>query len=791
MSSEQIHEPTAIENAIFRHRLLILVLSVIATLFLGYRATFIQPDTRLDRLVPNGHEFVQNAREFFAGAVDDGVSTLRVAVSTSEGDIFDYDYLVTLQKISDELSLVDGVDTGSLRSLWASGMLWFAITPEGFSSGPVIDNGTFADTPEELAKVRNNALTAGIVGSYIANDFTASMIDFQVLPFSTKTKEPLNFLQFSADIEEIRSKYESDTISIHVIGDVKKLGDLVDGFTQIAMFFALALVITAALLFNYARCWKATLVPLTCSVVAVIWQIGTLNLMGYDLGVFSVLVPFLVFAIAVSHGVQVINGIAHEAALGRNRLEAARITFHHLHRPGLVALLSDGIGFAMLFIIDIGAIQALAMTASIGVALVIFTNLVLLPVVMSYVGVTRGAIDHAQAKLDQKSVLWDNVARFAENRFARIALIAGAVLAVGGFYKGLELKIGDLDKGAPELRADSRYNRDNVFIVEHFSTSTDQMTVFVRTPRGQCETYKTIDLIDRLDWELRQTEGVQNVSSPAGTSKMNRFFTNEGNLKLHSLPRDERVLSRSMGTGGFGFANEIDEICEKKSFEVDLADHRQETLQRVVDKIEAFAAEHDDADIAFQLGFGNATFEAATNQVIERAQYEILAYVYGVVGLMVLVMFRSWRAVVCILVPLALTSVMSQGLMALLGIGVKVATLPVIALGVGIGVDYGIYIYSRLGSYLHHGHPLKVAYLETLKTTGKAVSFTGMTLAVGVATWIFSPIKFQADMGVLLTFMFLWNMIGALTLLPALANLLHVKNEKSSEPAETPEMTTA
>jgi predicted RND superfamily exporter protein len=103
---------------------------------------------------------------------------------------------------------------------------------------------------------------------------------------------------------------------------------------------------------------------------------------------------------------------------------------------------------------------------------------------------------------------------------------------------------------------------------------------------------------------------------------------------------------------------------------------------------------------------------------------------------------------------------------------VKVATLPVIALGVGIGVDYGIYIYSALLFYLQRGEPLGVAYFEALKSSGTAVAFTGVTLAIGVGTWIYSPIKFQADMGLMLTFMFFWNMVGALVFLPALTYLL-------------------
>ena len=772
---------TALDNGLFRIRGLIVLISLVLTAFFAYRASFVTPDTRLERLIPSTHEFVVNAQELMGDQANAGSSYIRVAVARQNGSVFEYDHLVTLQKISDELSLVEGVDTGSLNSLWAPGMLWFAITSAGFDSGPVIRNDQFADTEESMDIIRTNVLRAGIVGTYVSHDFKASMIDFLVLPKNAATGEATDYNKLSDAIEEIRAKYEDDDISIHVIGDVKKLADLVDGFTQIAVFFAIAFVITALLLYGYSRCWRATAIPLLCSVVAVIWQLGALNLLGLNLGVFSVLVPFLVFAIAVSHGVQMINSIAHEAGKGATKLDAAKTTFHFLHRPGLLALLSDGIGFAMLFVIDIGGIQDLAMVASIGVALVIFTNLILLPVLMSYVGVGQACIDLNMKAEKKKGGLWTALAHFSEPKMARVALAVAAVLAIGGTYYGLDLKIGDLDKGAPELRPDSRYNQDTNFITDNFSTSTDLASIFVVANEGHCHDYKVVDLTDRLHWLLENTEGVQAVNSSSSYAKGSRWMGNEGNLRLYAIPRDERIRVRAMEGTGFNLEPFDPESCVYRMIDLELADHKQETLTNVTSLVRSFNAEHGDADVKFLLGKGNASNEAATNEVIEKAQWEIMAYVYGVVAVMVLLMFRSISAVIAIIVPLALTSMLAQALMTFLGIGVKVATLPVIALGVGIGVDYGIYIYSRLRSFLELGHPLRLAYLETLKTTGKAVAFTGVTLAVGVATWIFSPIKFQADMGILLTFMFLWNMIGALTILPALAHFLLPKQEVQEE----------
>ncbi|MFC6672027.1 efflux RND transporter permease subunit [Marinobacterium aestuariivivens] len=275
------------------------------------------------------------------------------------------------------------------------------------------------------------------------------------------------------------------------------------------------------------------------------------------------------------------------------------------------------------------------------------------------------------------------------------------------------------------------------------------------------------------------------MTTLADYSKRGIAGMNEGSLKWLALNRNQQISNMSLSRPPAGMLN-FD--CSLTPVLIYLNDHKAETLSGVVAAAEAFARDNNSDDIRFLLAAGNAGIEAATNIVIESAQYKMLAWVYGVVALLCLITFRSIRTVTCIIVPLAFTSVLCQALMAWLGIGIKVATLPVIALGVGIGVDYGIYIYSRLETYLKQGLSLHDAYFSTLRSTGKAVAFTGLTLAIGVGTWVFSPIKFQADMGILLTFMFLWNMLGALVVLPALARLLvrpAPRTETAGQPATT------
>jgi uncharacterized protein len=241
------------------------------------------------------------------------------------------------------------------------------------------------------------------------------------------------------------------------------------------------------------------------------------------------------------------------------------------------------------------------------------------------------------------------------------------------------------------------------------------------------------------------------------------------NPKWYGLSRDQGFLNNTVYSVPDGL---IDEESSLSNIVIFLKDHKAETLKRVVALVDGFDKKHGSDDVKYLLAAGSAGIEAATNQSIASSQIFMLVFVYSVVIVMVFLTFRSVKAVICIILLLRLTSLLCQALMAKLGIGVKVATLPVIALGVGIGVDYGIYIFSMMRYFMKKGVDLDTAFGKTLTTTGRAVTFTGFTLAIGVFTWVFSPLKFQADMGILLTFMFLWNMLGVMTLLPALAHFL-------------------
>ena len=789
MSTNYFSAEPMLERFIFKNRILICFLFLIATVFLSYKmVTGTKIDASFQKMIPMQHPFIQNMFNNMDGA--GGGNTIRIAVANKDGDIFDPEYMETLKNLNDEVFFLPGVDRSKLKSLWTPSVRWTEVTEEGFEGGPVIPQ-TYNGSLESLEELRRNILRSGQVGQIVSNDFKSSIVSAPLFERNPETGDRLDYQGLSDALEVLREKYEEKGVTLHIIGIAKVFGDLFDGVKAVVMFFGMAIFITLFLLFMYSRCWRSTLVPLFTSLVAVVWQIGLLSTLGYGLDLYSVLVPFLIFAIGVSHGVQIINSVGVEAANGADKISAARRAFRSLYIPGIIALLSDAIGFLTLLVIEIQVIQDLAVTASIGVAAIILTNLILLPVLMSYAGSSAKSVERTKAKQNDKGGIWELFSYFAHPKVVPIS----ALIAVCGFglgiYKAQDLKVGDLDPGAPEFHPDSRYNKDNAFLTSNYSTSSDQFVVMVTTGSEQCSSYPVMEAIDRYMWTMENVPGVQQAVSLVTVSKLVIRGLNEGNVKWQTLSRNPYVLNSSIS----GAASLYNSDCSMAPVVLYLDDHKAETLERVVAATQAFADENSNEEFQFLMATGNAGIEAATNEVIGKAQSEMLIWVYFVVCVLCFLTFRSLRAVFCIVIPLGLTSALCQALMAYLGIGVKVATLPVIALGVGIGVDYGIYIYSRLDSFLKQGMPLQEAYHKTLQITGKAVTFTGMTLAIGVGTWIFSPLKFQADMGILLTFMFIWNMFGAIWLLPALARFFikpsaEAEAQKKAEASER-DLTTA
>jgi predicted RND superfamily exporter protein len=369
-----------LESLIFNHRPWVLSCCLLLTALFGAQLRGLTVSASFEKTLAQSHVYIRNYLDNRSQLRGLGDSVL-IVVESRSGDIFERGYLAALQEINDAVFLLPGVDRAWMKSLWTPVVRWSEVTEEGFVGGPVMPQA-YDGSAESIEALRLNVMRAAVVGSLVANDFGSSAI---VVPLLAQDGEgrALDYHTLASALEAIRQRHEpsgGDTeagttasaatgaapVRVHVIGFAKLVGDLIDGLRKVMGFFAASAAIAAAILLGYTRCWRSTALVLACSLIAVVWQLGLVTMLGDALNPFSVLVPFLVFAIGVSHGSQKMNGIMQDIRRGASRQVAARHTFRRLFIAGLTALVADAVGFAVLMVIDIPVIRDLALSGASG-----------------------------------------------------------------------------------------------------------------------------------------------------------------------------------------------------------------------------------------------------------------------------------------------------------------------------------------------------------------------------------------------------------------------------------------
>ena len=770
-----------LERLIFGHRGLILAVFALGTLWLGAAALRgLRIDTSFKKTLPVTHEYM---RTYLDPRVADfrGANRVLVALIARDGNMFTPSFFAAMRRATDEVIVMDGIDRTQVQSIFTPNVRYLEVVEDGIEAGNVIP-ADFTPTPPNLARVRDNIRKAGIIGRLVANDLSGALVSAIVLDQDAQGM-PVDPIRVAHELERrVRQPLEGPALGVYIIGFAKVVGDIADGADAVLLFAVITLLLTLLAVRVYSQSWRVAFVPVLCSSVAVIWQLGVLVQLHYGIDPIGLLVPFLIFAIGVSHGVQKISAVSDAAFAGLDSMEAARRTFRQLLAPAIVALLADLVGFVTILLIPVQVIREMAITASIGVAVVILTDLVLLPVLVSYVHFDAGYHQRVARRQAALVPLWHRLAGITRRGPALVIIVCAAVLAAVGWWKGRETPIGDTQTGVPELRAESRYNRDNDVITSKFNIGVDVLTAIIDSTEPVCVSHALMTWVDRLGWHMRNVVGVQDVVTLPFIAKIAIAGWNEGSLKWRSIPREQTQLTQSTRyiETSTGLLNENCDIVPVLMF---LRDHRAGTIERVVGEVKGWRRANRAGTAQVRLATGNVGVMAATNETVKAKELLILAGVFAAVTVMCLITFRSLVGTLLVVLPLALVSVLVYAVMALVGIGLKVSTLPMVALGAGIGVDYGIYLFSRMQEFLGQGRTVRESYEQTLRVTGASIIFTGITLAIGVATWEFSPLKFQADIGVMLTFMFVVNMLAAIILLPALAAwLIPPQGLKSARP---------
>lgn len=760
-----------LERWLFTHRAITLIAFLLFTAVMGAFAIQLRMEAGFEKQIPIGHEYIKTFQKYRDDLL--GANRLTVVVRAKHGTIWNQEGLTRLYRVTQAVAYLPNVDRLGVQSLWTPNSFVNEITEEGFRAEPIIP-GTV--TPENISASQVEAARkatdqGGYMGSLVSRDQKAVMVTASINEVGADGKV-LDYVAYNKLIEEkVRKPFEDAGYEIQIIGFAKQIGDIADGAQGVLLFCGIALLLTGVAVYWYCHSLRFTILPIACSLTSLVWQFGTLKLLGFGLDPLAVLVPFLVFAIGVSHGVQQINFIVRELAHGKTTEEAARHSFTGLLIPGTLALVTAFVSFITLLLIPIPMIRELAITASLGVGYKILTNLVMLPVAASCFTFTREYAQKAMRKRESRARWLLVLARIAEPRNAVITLFVVAGIFSAAVWESRDRVVGTLQPGAPELRPDARFNRDAVSIAGSFDVGLDWLTLVVEGPANSCELPAVGQYGDALAYDMKTVPGVVSVSSYAGMLRTYNQGYNEGNPKMGVVPIDPGNYS--------SLSAEINRVrgymrpdCSMTAVHLYLSDHKASTINRVIAAAKSFAAAHKTEGLQLRLAAGNAGVLAATNDEVEKSELPMMLYVYLAIVLLVFVVYRDLRAVVACCLPLTVGTFIGYWFMKEFEIGLTVATLPVMVLAVGIGVDYAFYIYNRLQAHLASGEPIVKALEHSILEVGMATIFTAITLAIGVATWSFSALKFQADMGKLLAFMFVVNLVMAMTALPALAVVL-------------------
>ena len=749
------------------HRLLVMVLVLAATAFFAWQIPRVRIESPTIDLFPSSHPYVETFKKY--SDVFGGASRVVIQLEVKQGTIFNLPVLEKIRRITKELELIPGVNNYQVLSLAQRKVKELKVDAErGFRAVPVM----WPEVPRTQAGIENLRrrvhANRRIHGTLVSLDDKATLI---VAGFFEKDLDPL---QVYRRIEQIVSREVDDNTELQVIGRPILLGTIMNQYGQLLwLFTATALSILLVLFLYFRDFWRVT-VPVLTALLSAVWGLGFLGLLGLNFDPLVIVVPFIISARALSHSVQLIERFTEELAASGDKVEAARATFNGLFKPGLLGIVTDAAGVLLVLTTPIPLLRKLALMGGFWVLSIIVSDLIFNPVLLSFLPVS--ALGRRRRRSASERLL-GVVSTWCLGRRRWVVLGLAGILFAVGFVFASRLVIGDVHPGTPMLWPDSRYNRDTQRIASRFR-NTEEFTVVVEGESR--DAIKNPAVLRMMEAFQRHLESIPEVGS---TSSLVDLLPGIISILHGSDPRWELIPNDPRESGFFlemiysssepgDLVRYVTIDSQNANITAYLKDHRGETLRRVVAHARQFIDEHPVKGARLRLAGGYGGLLAAINEEVARHQATVTVLAFGIILLLCSLAYRSLVAGLLFLLPLLVSNYLTYALMGARHIGLDVNALPVVALGVGLGVDYGLYIVERIREEFARSGDVAGSIRVALTTAGKAVLFTASTMVFGVIFWAFSFLRFQADMGLLLAFWMVMSMLGGLVLLPTVISLV-------------------
>lgn len=757
----------SIGRFILRFRVLVLLVILGMTGFFGYQVTRVKVASPVIDLFPSTHPYVKTFIKY--SQIFGGASRVVIQLEVKQGDIFNTRTLEKVQRITKALELLPGINNYQVISL-AQKKVKEQVNDSvrGLRRVPLMWPRV-PRTEEEIADLKRRVHTnERIHGSLVSLDDKATLIIGGFFEKKLKPKE--TYLA----IKKIVEREVDENHSFQLIGRPILLGTILYQYPQLAKLFLATVGSILLLLLLYFRDLRGVVVPLTTAIVSAIWGVGFLGVLGYNFDPLVIVVPFIISARALSHSVQLVARYIEEYFEKKDKKEASLAVFSGLFKPGMVAIVTDAAGVMLVWLTPIPLLQKLAVMGGFWVLSIVVSDMILNPVFLSFLPAPKAPREIKQGWMDK---VLGAIGHWCLGKQRKTILVVTAVILAVGFFFARNLVVGDVHPGTPMLWPDSKYNQDTDRIAKKFR-NTEQFTVVVEGDSR--DAIKTPEVLKTMQLFQRHMESIPEVGS---TSSIADILPNTISLLHSEDPKWELIPDDPRSTGMFvemifqgsepgDLVRYITIDSKNANINCNLRDHKGETLRKVVSHAREFIESHPVEKAKFRLAGGLGGLTAAINEEVTKHQTQVTALAFGIIFIFCAIAYRSLLAGLLFLVPLIASNYLTYALMGARQIGLDVNALPVVAVGVGLGVDYGLYVIGRIQEEYRKSGDMDNAVVTALCTAGKAVAFTAGTMVFGVVFWSFSFLRFQADMGTLLLFWMIISMLGGLILLPTLVTLI-------------------
>ncbi len=763
---------------LIRFRVIGLVILTLVTAFFALQITKMEMFTRFLDLFPSDHPYVevhQKYNRYFGSAYQ---ATLMLEVK--DGDVFNTKTLEKISRIQAAVDLIPGVDHFGIASLASPREVVTRETPDGISVKPIMK--TVPTTDKEIEALKKKVFTsAHIYGTLVSWDqkalllnanFHEGRLDFNVL-----------FEKFMA----IKDQEEDAGHTIYLSGQPLIYGWIYHYLPDMGVIFGVTVIAILVMLFGYMRGEGYWWIPALTALISSVWGLGFAAMWGFHFDPLIVVIPFLLSARAISHAVQWYERYMEEYSCCGDTKKAAQITGASLFPPGLLGIVTDAAGLYVISLTPIPILKNLAYLGTAWALSVIPAVLMFLPMFFACLSKVKMPAQKAQEKKGpiQRALTVSAGWTFGKGRY--VVLVSAAAVLLFGVLSSAKLKYGDANPGSPILWQDSEYNMDTASVNGRFPGVDQMWVVFEADSKEEDQFYgivhpELMEGMESLKQYMMADPNVGHAISIADLMKGLNMLVYGNDPKFESLPRERRKLADLLSFYKMGAsAGDLDKWVDPSLFvsnvRIYLKDHKGETLDQVINRVRTFIAENkgmmEKAVMRPAGGLGGIL--AAANEVIAVKNHQLLIMVLGIVFILCSITYRSLLAGAMFVLSLVMANFLAFAYMGYKNIGLNINTLPVVSLGIGLGVDYGLYIVSRIKDTYDYTDDLSLSVVAGVTTAGKAVFMTATMMTAGVFFWYFSPLRFQAEMGILLGILMMSNMLVGILVLPAIINILKPK----------------